>query len=128
MCFIIFLLSAAHFPWKLICGTSLWPLMKMLSFRENLLLLLPNCLRPLPVPDCCNLNLALKFFYLLKRYEFTLKKKKKNMHEGRFLWLRCVKASPTKTGSTWDQSYFFYRPSTGGGNRNDMFISGRPFP
>lgn len=75
MCLVILLLSASHFPWKLICGTSLWPFMKMLSFRENLLLLLLTCLRSLPVPDHFNLILGLKFFNYSNDMNSCFKKK-----------------------------------------------------
>ena len=54
--------------------------------------------------------------------------KKKKVQEGRFLWLRCVRASPTQTDCSRNQSYFSYSRSTGGGNWNAMFISGTPFP
>ena len=37
--------------------------MKMFSSRENFLLLLPSCLKPLPLSDHFNLNLGLKFNY-----------------------------------------------------------------
>lgn len=114
-CLVIFLQWAAHFSWKLICGTSLWPIMKKFSSRENFLLLLPSCLRPLPFPDHFNLNLGLKFFNYPNDMKFVLKK----CTRADFCGLRCV---PSDTGSAQDQSHFSYSPLEVGVGRIHSFL------
>lgn len=89
-------------------GNCLWdflsPVKKMLSSRQNLLFLLPSCLKLMLA--YFNLKLGLKFFNYPNYIKFDLKKKK--IHKHRFLWLRCVRASFPNTGSAQNQGYFPY--------------------
>ena len=89
--------------------------MKKFSSRENFLLLLPSCLRPLPFPDHFNLNLGLKFFNYPNDMKFVLKK----CTRADFCGLRCV---PSDTGSSQDQSHFSYSSLEVGVGRIHSFL------